>query len=215
LQRLRIRGLCTATLLATVALVPAGASAIGSTLPTPEELPANMVAVVSHVPVGIGRITKAEFRRALVQGAAMAGRDSVPQPGRSGYGKLRDAAIAELLDMVWIKGQAAEMGIAVTRRQVATELAQIKKDNFKTGAEYRRFLKQSHFTRRDVDERVELQLLSTQIQERVIRGFRGPRAIQKAFQEFVDAYMKRWRARTVCAPEYAIERCSNGPLPAS
>jgi parvulin-like peptidyl-prolyl isomerase len=198
----------------TVALLAAGASAVGSTLPAAEDLPANMVAVVSDVPVGVGRLTKTEFRRALVQRAAAAGRDSVPQPGGNGYGKLRDAAVAELLDIAWIKGQAAEMGIAVTRRQIATELAQIKKDNFKSEAQYRRFLKQSHFTRRDVDERVELQLLSTRIQERVLRGVRGPRASQKALQEFVDAYMKRWRARTVCAPEYATERCLNGPLPA-
>ena len=33
---------------------------------------------------------------------------------------------------------------------------------------------------------------------------------QAAFTAFVAAFEKRWRSRTVCAPQYAIKRCSNG-----
>jgi hypothetical protein len=50
------------------------------------------------------------------------------------------------------------------------------------------------------------------IQERVARGTSGIRDAQEKFKKFVDAYSKRWRARTVCAVEFAIDRCSNGPL---
>jgi hypothetical protein len=192
-------------------LVGGGSSAAGAALPTPENLPANMVAFVSVVPVSAGRVTKNEFQRALEQSAAAAGRASAPKPGGKGYVELRDEAIGELLDSVWIKGQALEMGIAVTRQQVATELAAIKQANFKDGADYRAFLKQSRFTRQDVNERVELQLLTTRIQERVARGVTGVHQTQEKFKEFVDAYLERWRARTVCAAAFAVDRCSNGP----
>ncbi|HEY6549986.1 MAG TPA: hypothetical protein VIY71_02170 [Solirubrobacterales bacterium] len=178
---------------------------------TPVELPANTVAIVSEVPRRTGTITKAEFHHALAQAAAQAGRKSTPKPGGNGYGKLKEVAIGESLDTVWIKGQAAEMVIEVTHQKVSRELARLKKQAFKSEAEYHRFLKESHFTRRDVRERVEVQLLSTAIQRRVVRGLSGEAAKQKAFSDFVDAYSKRWRARTVCAPEYAIDRCSNGP----
>ena len=178
---------------------------------TPVDLPANTVAIVAEVPRRTGTITKAEFHRALVQVAAQAGRKSTPKPGQGGFGKLKETALGEQLDMIWIKGQAAEMGIDVTPRQISRELALLRKQAFKSEAEYHRFLKESHYTRRDVRERVEEQLLSTAIQQRVVRGVRGEGARQKAFSEFVEAYEERWRARTVCAPEYIVSRCSNAP----
>jgi hypothetical protein len=83
------------------------------------------------------------------------------------------------------------------------------------GAEYRRFLKESRYTRRDVRERVEIQLLSTRLQERfeaqIARETEDESEEQRAFTKFIAEFNARWRARTVCAPKYAIERCSNGP----
>ena len=179
---------------------------------TPIDLAANTVAIVSEVPRRTGTITKTEFHRALAQAAAQAGRRSTPKPGQGGFGKLKETALGEQLDMIWIKGQAAEMGIGVTPRKVSRQLVLLKKQAFKSEAEYHRFLKEAHFTRRDVRERVEEQLLSTAIQQRVVRGISGEGARQKAFSEFVEAYGKRWRARTVCAPEYMVPaRCSNAP----
>jgi hypothetical protein len=181
---------------------------------TPVELPANTVVIVSEVPRRAGTITKAEFQRGLAQAAARAGRKSPPKPGGNGYGKLKEKTIGELLDVVWIKGQAAEMGVAVTPRKVSRALARLKKLAFESEAEYRRYLKEAHLTRRDLRERVEVQLLSTAIQLRVWRGVSGEAAMQKAFSEFIDAYEERWRARTVCALEYMIvARCSNAEPP--
>jgi hypothetical protein len=67
----------------------------------------------------------------------------------------------------------------------------------------------ARYTLRDVRERIEVQILSTRIQERVAAGLSG-RSGQKAFAKFVAEYEQRWQARTVCAPEYVIDRCSNG-----
>jgi parvulin-like peptidyl-prolyl isomerase len=130
-------------------------------------VPSGDVAIVTHVPKDIGTVSEADFKRALVQQAAQAKLKKPPKPGDEKYEELRTAALGELLDTIWIQGEAEELGISVTPKQIATELAQIKKTNFKTPAEYQKFLKTSHFTQADVLARVKLQLLSTQIQEAI------------------------------------------------
>lgn len=178
-----------------------------------------MVAIVAQVPdyggEGSGVITKKELHRALVQAAAQAGLRSAPKPGRNGYGKLKKTAFGELLDNDWIRGQAAEMGIGVRPPQVARVTAAIKKQAFKDGAEYRRYLRESHYTRRDVKELVEILLLSERIQERAVAGIASEKGRQRAFDKFVAEYGERWRSRTVCAPGYLTVRCSNGPAPSA
>jgi hypothetical protein len=180
-------------------------------------LPTNVVAIVARVPdrggEGGGIVTKKEFHRALLQAAAQKGLKNVPEPGRDGYGKLEDTAMGELLDDSWIRGQAAEMGIGVRPREVARETEKLKRQAFRSGAQYRRFLREAHYTRRDVRERVEIQLLVERIQERVVAGIDSEAGAQKAFTKFVSEYEVRWKARTVCAPGFVIDRCSNGLAP--
>jgi hypothetical protein len=194
-------------------VAPVGSANNADPLPAPEELPDNVIALVSHVSSEVGTITKREFRHALAQQAASAGQDSTPEPGEKGYERLKVRAVSARLETAWIQGQAAAMRIKVTARQVARELAQIKKENFKNGAEYRKFLSEYHLTRRDVKERVKVQLISTRIQRRIALSPAGQADADKAFKDFVAAYRKRWRGRTVCAPDYVTEECSNGPLP--
>jgi SurA N-terminal domain len=180
-------------------------------------MPANVVAIVARVPdrggEGGGITTKKEFHHALVQATAQKGLRTVPEPGHNGYGKLRNQAIGELLDDSWIRGQAAEMGIGVRPQEVSREIAELKRQAFRDGAQYRRFLREAHYTRRDVKERVEIQLLSERIQERILAGVESEAAAQKAFDKFVAEYGVRWTARTVCARGYVNNRCSNAPVP--
>jgi hypothetical protein len=194
------------------ALVVAAVSTDGSAAATsPEELPANTVAVVSHVPAGLGTITKAELRRGLAQSVASGGRKSLPEPGGKAYERIENVALGERLDLVWVRGQAAEMGITITPRRVARELAQLKKQAFESEAEYRRFLREARFTRREVHERIKVQMLAEAIQRRVMRGAAGEAERQDAIRKFIDVYEARWRARTVCAPQHITDRCSNDP----
>ena len=191
-------------------LMAVGLSGNGSAAVLPEELPRNVVAVVSHVPPSLGTVTVPEFRRRLIQRAAQKGLDSAPKPGEGGHGKLKDDAVEELLKSVWLRGEARAMGIEVTSRQIARELARLKEIVFRNGAEYRQFLRESHYTRRDINENVENQLISAAIQRRVVRGAKGETEVLEALEEFVDAYEERWRARTLCAQGYVLDRCSNG-----
>jgi SurA-like protein len=210
-HRLRI-----AALVIVAALMATGGAALGAISSLiPEGLPENTVAVVSHVGASMGRITKAEFHRALTQSAAQSGLDYTPKPGGNGYEKLKKSALGELLDTAWIEGQGLEMGIKLTSRQVSRELARLKRQAFKSEAAYRRFLRESHLTRRDVRERVRVQLISTGIQKRIVAGADGESEIQESFEKFISEYEERWRARTVCASGFTTDRCSNGPPPSA
>jgi foldase protein PrsA len=148
-------------------------------------VPSGDVAIVQNVPDDIGTIGEAEFKAALLRQAAQGGLKKPPQPGGKKYEELKEAALGELLDTIWIQGEAEELGISVTPKQVATELAQVKKTNFKSEAEYQKFLKTSHFTRADVLARVKLQLLSTQIQERISKEAPVPSSSEVA--DYYDA----------------------------
>jgi hypothetical protein len=191
----------------------AASSAAMEVLPSPEELPAHTVAVVSHIPVESRTITVKELGRALAQVAAQSGLRSTPAAEHPKHTKLEDEALGNLLEGLWIQGQAAEMEIVATDKQVATELAQIKEESFKTGEQFHAFLKRSHLTLHDVRYRVELQLLSARIQARIIRGATSQKQLRERLSDFLNAYNDRWRSRTVCAAQYVTERCSNGPDP--
>jgi parvulin-like peptidyl-prolyl isomerase len=133
-------------------------------------VPSGAVAIVTHVPSDTGTITEAEFKRALLQQVTAGKLKKLPASGSKKFEELKKAALGELLDAIWIQGEAEELGITATDKQIATELAQIKKTNFKTEAAYQEFLKTSHFTPADVDKRVKLQVLSTKIQEQILKG---------------------------------------------
>lgn len=201
----------------TAAFMGAGWSAASVAAPSvPGEPAPGTVAVISELPRGAGTITKAEFWHQLVLSSVQAGLDSPPSRDGKRYEKLKTAALDSQLEAVWILGQAKEWGIHVTRGEVRRELASIKEESFRSSAEFRRFMKKNRYTYRDLRERVRTQILSTQLQERLQEkiGKRvGPKAEQRAFREFIDEFVERWRSRTVCAPEYVTERCSNGPPP--
>jgi foldase protein PrsA len=102
-----------------------------------------------------------------VQAAAQGKVTPVPKPGDKKYDELKETALGEVLDSIWIQGQAEEMGISVTPKEVAEELKKLKEKAFKTEQQYKEFLKEAHFTRADVNTRVTIQMLSEQIQTQV------------------------------------------------
>ncbi len=148
-------------------------------------VPAGDVALVEGIPSEIGEVSEAEFKTSFAQQAAQSGQKKPPKEGSKKYEELKTAAVTELLEQVWLRGEAEELGISVTPKQVATELAQIKKENFKAPGSYGQFLKNSNFTAEDVERRVEVQVLSTQIQE-LVSG-RAGQASKDEIQAYYDA----------------------------
>ena len=148
-------------------------------------VPEGDVAIVQGVPDELGTVSEADFKRALLQQAAQAQLKKTPRPGDDKYDELSEAALGELLDSIWIQGEAEELEISVTPKQIATELATIKKQNFKTKAEFQKFLKTSRFTMEDVRTRVKLQTLSTQIQEQIAQ--QAPPATPAEISAYYDS----------------------------
>jgi parvulin-like peptidyl-prolyl isomerase len=130
-------------------------------------VPSGDVAVIEDAPEGLGTITEAQLRHSIVIAAASAQVKPVPKPGEKKYEELKETALGELFDAVWIQGQAEEMGFSVTPKEVAAELKKLKSQAFKTEKQYEEFLKESHYTKKDVDQRVKVQILSTDIQKQI------------------------------------------------
>ena len=115
----------------------------------------------------VSAVSQKEFDHAMEQQVAQAKLKKAPAPDSKKFEEMKEAALGELLDQIWIRGQAEELGITVTDIQVEEELAQIKKQSFPSKGAFEKFLKESKFTEEDVNDRVELQVLSTAIQEQV------------------------------------------------
>lgn len=130
-------------------------------------VPSGDVALIQDVPDEIGHVSKEDLDRAIAQQAAEGKLKKTPRPGSDKYEELKEAALGETLERMWIFGEAEELGVSVTDKQVEDELATIKKSNFGTEKAYEKFLQESNFTPEDVTERVRLQLLSTKVQEAV------------------------------------------------
>lgn len=130
-------------------------------------VPSGAVALVEDVPDDVGTITDEEFRRAVVQAAAAAQISPVPKPGDEQYDGLKETALGELLDSIWIQGEAEEMGFTATPQEVSAELEKIKEQSFQTEKQYQEFLEESRYTQEDVDRRVTLQILSGKIQSSI------------------------------------------------
>ena len=137
-------------------------------------VPSGDIAVVKGVPDDISHISEAELKAAVLQQVAGQQLKEAPKPGSKKAEELKEAAQRELLETVWLSGQADELNISVTSKQIEDELAQIKKTNFPTAAAYKEFLETSKLTQEEVNDKVELQLLSTKIKEVVIGGAPPP-----------------------------------------
>jgi len=155
---LAIFGLAFVVLFAMVAL----AEGVGD-----PSIPSGDVILVENVPGDAGDIAEADVDHAIELAAAQGGEKTAPKPGDPKYDELRKTATDSLLEAAWIEGQAAEWGIEVTDAEIAKELKKVKKESFKSEAEFQKFLKESHYTPADVNDRVKIQILSTQLQEQL------------------------------------------------
>ncbi len=160
LQRLALLGF--AALFILLFVIFAIAQGIGH-----PSVPSGSVAVVEEAPDGLSPVTEKQYQHALVQAAAEKKVTPIPKPGDKSYEELQETALGNVLDSIWIRGQAEEMGISVTPQEVAKELEKLKEKAFKTEQQYKEFLKEAHFTQADVNTRVTIQMLSEQIQNQV------------------------------------------------
>lgn len=125
------------------------------------------VAVIEDAPEGLGTVTEAQLRHAIVVAAAAGSVKPVPKPGDEKYDQLKEAALGELFETIWIQGLGEEMGIAVTPKEIAEELKKVETQQFESKKQFHEFLKQSHFTPADVKQRITGLILNKKIQEQI------------------------------------------------
>jgi parvulin-like peptidyl-prolyl isomerase len=154
---------------------------------TGPSVPSGDVAHVSNVPDEFANISEDQMKRTVLR-LATTGEEAAkkpPKPGSKKYEELQKKAMTELIEGVWIRGEGEELGISVTEKQVEDELAAIKKQNFPTPAAYKKFLEDSHFTQEEVNQLVELQIVTKEIQAQV--SAQAPKPSGDAVQAYYDA----------------------------
>jgi parvulin-like peptidyl-prolyl isomerase len=148
-------------------------------------VPSGDVALVEDAPGDIGEVSEAEFKHALDLAAAQSGEKKVAEPGDPKYDELKETALNSLFESIWLQGLADQWGIELTDQEVARQLKKVKKESFKTEAEFQKFLKDSGYTPADINERVKLQLLSKELQEQLKE--KAPEPSQKEVEAYYDA----------------------------
>ena len=157
--------------------IPSGSIAVVDDVPADAEQPFDKPfqdCNGKEVTQDLGEVTQAEYDCAFEQVVASSGLKKTPKPGDKQFDELKETTIGSILETIWIQGLAAEEGISVNEEEVQEELKKLKKQNFKTDAEFQEFLKTSHYTTQDVNERVKIQILSTKIQEQLGEGAGEP-----------------------------------------
>ncbi len=150
-----------AGLLAVLVVLVAATMGIGKV-----SLPDGATAFVDEV--DDGEITQEELDVAIQQASASEGNAQPPEPGTPQYNAVLVPALSDVLLGRWVRGEAEERGIEVTEREVDVELETIIEQQFGGQDEFEKFLEQSGFSEEDAFDRVELQLLTQCIQDRVI-----------------------------------------------
>jgi parvulin-like peptidyl-prolyl isomerase len=148
-------------------------------------VPSGDAALVEDVPGDIGNVSEAEIAHAIELAAKQAGEKKAPKPGDPKYEEMKKTGMQSVLEAIWIQGVADEWGIEATDAEVAKELKKVKKESFKSEAEFQKFLKESGYTPADIDTRVKIQILSTQLQEQLKE--KAPTPSQDEVEDYYEA----------------------------
>ncbi len=148
-------------------------------------VPSGDAALVEDVPGGIGEVSETEVAHAMELAAKQAGEKKAPEPSDPKYEETLKTAMQSVLEGIWIQGVADDWGIEVTDAEVAKELKKVKKESFKSEAEFQKFLKESGYTPADIDTRITIQILSTQLQEQLKE--KAPTPSQDQIEDYYEA----------------------------
>lgn len=148
-------------------------------------IPSGDAILVENTPGDVGEVSEADIEHAIETTTAQSGEKTPPKPGDPKYEEAKEEAEKALLESIWIQGVADEWGIEVTDQEVAKELKKIKKESFKSEAEFQKFLKESHYTPADVDNRVKIQILSKELQEQLKE--KAPKPSQSEVEDYYEA----------------------------
>jgi hypothetical protein len=114
-----------------------------------------------------------------------------------------------LISSYWVLGEARDMHVHVSAREVRRKFDNLRKQQFPKHAEFERFLRQTGQNVSDLLLRVELNLLSQRIQRHVLAGHRRTHGRQQALAPFLSRIGRKWKAQTYCIPQNAVQECGH------
>ena len=105
------------------------------------------------------------------------------------YNSLLQQVMQFLISAQWIQGEAQDLGVHVSDKDVQKEFQKQKKQSFPREADYQSFLKSSGMSQTDILLRVKLDLLSNKIRTKVTKG-KG-----KVTEKQIEAYYTSNKSR--------------------
>jgi hypothetical protein len=126
---------------------------------------------------------------------------------RARYEHIWKHMLTILITYAWLSKEGKAHGIQITNQEVQGELARIKSQNFKSAAEFQRFLHYTNLTLADELLRVRMNIISTRLYQKVTTEAGGGKAGGAAFARFVAALSKRRAAETSCGRGYVVANC--------
>jgi len=85
------------------------------------------------------------------------------------YKSLQQEVLGFLISSNWVLGEASSLGVKISDKEVKKNFEKIKDQQFPKAAEFEKFLKTSGQTVSDLLLRVKLNLLSSKIQQKVVK----------------------------------------------
>jgi foldase protein PrsA len=86
------------------------------------------------------------------------------------YEQLRSQVVQLLISFKWIQGEADAQNIKVSDAEVKKSFEEQKKQSFPKEEDYKKFIAQSGQTNEDVLQRVKLDMLSSKLRDKIVKG---------------------------------------------
>ena len=106
------------------------------------------------------------------------------------YKSLQQEVLGFLISSEWVLGEASSLGVKVSDAEVKKQFEKIKNQQFPKAAEFEKFLKTSGQTVSDLLLRVKLNLLSSKIQQKVVKE--KSKVTQAQLQKYYNENPKRF-----------------------
>jgi hypothetical protein len=171
---------------------------------TDAPLPSGNVARVAP-----GLITKKAYDHWFRAAVAQTGKPT-PKKGTKAHTRLRNQTMQFLVSARWIELEAPEHSVSVSKSEVTKQFNKEKRKAFGSNeSAYRAYLKRTKRTEKDLRWQVKLSLLTRKVEKHATAGLSTKSERQKALDRFVEAFQRKWRARSVCLTGYFVKaQCS-------
>jgi foldase protein PrsA len=142
----------------------AAASSASQTEPAAKPVipePPNFTACVAHLKATAAKPAK---------GASAPAEAELKAQCKQQYTSLQTEVLGFLISSEWVIGEASAIGVKVSDQEVKKRFEQIKSQEFPKAAEFQKFLATSGESVSDLLLRVKLNLLSTKVQQKIVKS---------------------------------------------